>query len=35
MENKEWEFVSNRPICRGELDSPEIKKILQDERWYR
>lgn len=30
---KEWEFVSNRPICRGELDSPEIKKILQDEKW--
>lgn len=32
---KEWEFVSYRPICSGELDSPEIKKILQDERWER
>lgn len=30
---KEWEFVSYRPICSGELDSPEIKKILQDEKW--
>lgn len=32
---KEWEFIYNRPICSGELDSPEIKKILQDERWER
>lgn len=32
---KEWEYVSNRPICSRELYSPEIKKILRDEKWER
>lgn len=31
---EEWDLVESRPICRSDLLSSELEKLLQDERWY-
>lgn len=32
---EEWELVETRPLCKRELYSSEIEKILQNEKWER